>query len=116
VRQYTGDPSRSRRLNRRTLDWIAEVQHLGAGDIVLNCMGSDGVRQGYDIEQLSTVRAICDVPMVASGGAGAMHHFIEVFEHADVDAALAASVFHDERFAIGNVKQQLHDAGIEVRL
>jgi cyclase len=116
VRQYTGDPSRSRRLNRRTLDWIAEVQRLGAGEIVLNCMGSDGVREGYDIQQLGAARAVCHVPLVASGGAGETRHFVEVFQHADVDAALAASVFHDGRIAIVDLKTHLRDAGIEVRL
>ncbi len=115
VRQYTGDPSRTRALRRRTLDWVAEVQRLGAGEIVLNCMGSDGVREGYDVEQLAAMRAICRVPLVASGGAGAMEHFADVFKRADVDAALAASVFHDGRIAIPDLKRHLADSGIEVR-
>ncbi|MDA3912708.1 imidazole glycerol phosphate synthase subunit HisF [Oleiagrimonas sp.] len=115
VRQYTGDPDKTRALRRRTLDWVAEAQRLGAGEIVLNCMGTDGVRAGYDIEQLAAVRAICSVPLVASGGAGTPAHFAEVFAQADVDAALAASVFHSGAIAIPDLKRSLREAGIAVR-
>lgn len=115
VRQYTGDPSRSRALARRTLDWVQEAQRRGAGEIVLNCMGSDGVRSGYDLEQLAAVRACCSVPLVASGGAGAPEHFVDVFRLADADAALAASVFHSGSIAIPSLKRTLEDAGIRVR-
>lgn len=115
VRAYTGDPERTRAMPRRTLDWVREVQALGAGEIVLNCMGSDGVRRGYDIEQLCAVRAVCAVPLVASGGAGTPDHFAEAFERADVDAALAASVFHSGAIAIPALKRQLAARGIEVR-
>ena len=115
VRAYTGDPARTRALARRTLDWVREAQALGAGEIVLNCMGSDGVRAGYDLEQLAAVRAVCAVPLVASGGAGAAVHFAEAFEHADVDACLAASVFHSGALAIPALKQALRARGIEVR-
>lgn len=115
VRQYTGDPSRTRALPRLTLDWIVEAQALGAGEIVLNCMGSDGVRTGYDIEQLLAARALCTVPLVASGGAGEAAHFIDVFARADVDGALAASVFHSGGLTIPALKRQLREAGIEVR-
>ncbi len=115
VRQYTGDPSRTRALPIRTLDWVAQAQRLGAGEIVLNCMDSDGVRRGYDIEQLSAVRAICEVPLVASGGAGEPAHFADVFQRADVDGALAASVFHSGRIAIPELKRFLRAQDIEVR-
>jgi len=115
VRQYTGDPARTRALPVRTLDWVAEAQRLGAGEIVLNCMDSDGVRRGYDIEQLAAVRALCAVPLVASGGAGEPGHFAEVFQRADVDGALAASVFHSGRIAIPDLKTYLRGQGIEVR-
>lgn len=116
VRQYTGDPSRTRALRKRTLDWIDEVQHLGAGEIVLNCMGTDGVRRGYDIDQLVAARALTRVPLVASGGAGTAAHFTQVFRDADVDAALAASVFHSGEIAIPTLKRELRRDGIEVRL
>ena len=115
VRQYSGDPSRTRALPRRTLDWIVEAQQRGAGEIVLNCMGSDGVRAGYDIEQLRAARDRCRVPLVASGGAGEASHFVDVFRDADVDGALAASVFHSGAIAIPALKRELADAGIEVR-
>ncbi len=115
VRQYTGDPSRTRALRRRTLDWVDEAQRLGAGEIVLNCMGTDGVRTGYDIEQLAAVRRRCEVPLVASGGAGTPQHFVDVFRGADVDAALAASVFHSGAIAIPHLKRELRKAGVPVR-
>lgn len=116
VRQYSGDPSKTRALPRRTLDWVAEAQRRGAGEIVLNCMGSDGVRQGYDLEQLAAVRAICTVPLVASGGAGAPEHFRDAFAVADVDGALAASVFHSGAIAIPELKRYLHEHKVPVRL
>ena len=115
VRQYTGDPDKARALPRRTLDWVTEVQRRGAGEIVLNCMGSDGVCNGYDLEQLSVVRAICRVPLIASGGAGAPEHFSDVFDYADVDGALAASVFHSGSITIPDLKRLLAVSGIPVR-
>ena len=115
VQQYTGDPARTRDSARRTLDWVLEVQQRGAGEIVLNCMASDGVRRGYDIRQLSAVRAVCRVPLVASGGAGSMQHFVDAFESAKVDGALAASVFHGGDLSIPDLKNHLRAAGIEVR-
>jgi cyclase len=115
VRQYTGDPTRTRALPVRTLDWLVEAQRRGAGEIVLNCMGTDGVRSGYDIAQLRAARALCRVPLVASGGAGAMAHFVSLFARTDVDAALAASVFHSGEIAIPALKQYLHVRGIAVR-
>lgn len=116
VRSHTGDPDAMRAPGKRTLDWVVEAQALGAGELVLNCMGSDGVRGGYDIEQLRAVRARCNVPLVASGGAGEAVHFTEVFHKADVDAALAASIFHSGAVAIPALKQALRAQGIEVRL
>lgn len=115
VYQYTGDPSRTRVTARRTAEWIREAQERGAGEIVLNCMGSDGVRAGYDITQLAQMRAGCAVPLIASGGAGAAEHFSAVFTQAGVDGALAASVFHDGAIAIPALKRHLAERGIEVR-
>jgi cyclase len=74
------------------------------------------VRQGFDIAQLRSIREVCSVPLVASGGAGATEHFTEVFRAAHVDAALAASVFHSGEIAIPSLKRHLRAAGIEVRL
>jgi cyclase len=115
VQQFTGDVNRTRDTARDTLEWVAEVQQRGAGEIVLNCMASDGVRRGYDVAQLAAVRRICQVPLVASGGAGAPEHFTDVFRTAGVDAALAASVFHSGEIAIPLLKQRLQADGIEVR-
>jgi cyclase len=115
VYQFTGDPDRTRDSGRDTLQWAREVQDRGAGEIVLNCMASDGVRRGYDIDQLSAVRSLCHVPLVASGGAGTNEHFRDVFDRAGVDAALAASVFHSGAIAIGELKCDLRASGIEVR-
>jgi len=115
VYQFTGDPGRSRDSGRDTLEWVREVQARGAGEIVLNCMASDGVRSGYDLAQLAAVRAVCHVPLVASGGAGAPEHFRDVFAQAGVDAALAASVFHSGAIIIGELKSTLLQSGIEVR-
>jgi len=113
--QLTGDPARTRDSGREVRSWVREVQERGAGEIVLNCMGSDGVREGYDIEQLRAIREICRIPLVASGGAGTMAHFTAVFREAGVDAALAASVFHSGTIAIPALKRTLRAAGIEVR-
>jgi cyclase len=115
VYQFTGDPNRTRNTARRTLDWVREVQDRGAGEIVLNCMASDGVRQGYDIAQLSAVRRLCHVPLIASGGAGTPEHFRDVFNAAHVDGALAASVFHSGNIAIPDLKKFLRDQSIEIR-
>ncbi|MEO8011503.1 MAG: HisA/HisF-related TIM barrel protein, partial [Dokdonella sp.] len=115
VRRYTGDPTRMQALARRTLDWVIEVQQRGAGEIVLNCMDADGVRNGYDIDQLRAVRACCKVPLVASGGAGTPDHFVAVFAEADIDAALAASVFHSGAIAIPDLKRHLTANHVEVR-
>jgi cyclase len=115
VHQYTGDPDKSRAAGRDTLDWIAEAQDRGAGEIVLNCMNQDGVRQGYDLDQLKAARARLSIPLVASGGAGAARHFVDVFQQADVSGALAASVFHKQILEIGALKGELAAAGVEVR-
>jgi cyclase len=115
VYQFTGDPSRSQDSRRDTLAWVREVQARGAGEIVLNCMSSDGTRQGYDLEQLRRVRALSAVPLVASGGAGSSAHFVAVFQQAQVDAALAASVFHSGTIGIRDLKRTLAESGIEVR-
>ena len=116
VKSHTGDPDKMRETGRLTVDWVKDVVLRGAGEIVLNCMNQDGVRKGYDIEQLKAVRAVCDVPLIASGGAGAVQHFEDVFTQANVDGALAASVLHKSVIAIPDLKADLKNAGIEMRL
>lgn len=115
VRRFSGDPAKTQAVARRTLDWIGEVQQLGAGEIVLNCMDSDGVRRGFDVAQLRQARALCSVPLIASGGAGLPEHFAQVFDQADVDGALAASVFHSSTIRIPDLKRYLRGQQIEVR-
>ena len=115
VNQYTGDEKKTRVTQWRTLDWVEEVQRRGAGEIVLNMMNQDGVRQGYDLTQLSAVRVVCKVPLIASGGAGTMEHFLDAFETAHADGALAASVFHKKIINIGELKTYLREHNIEVR-
>lgn len=116
VYQYTGDPDKTTAAQRRTLDWVTEVQERGAGEIVLNCMNQDGVRRGYDCKQLAAVRAVCDVPLIASGGAGASEHFLRVFEDAGVDGALAASVFHSAEIPIPDLKHYLAANQVDIRI
>jgi cyclase len=115
VASHTGDPARTRYGLRATADWISEVQDRGAGEIVLNCMNHDGVRTGYDLEHLSMAREICRVPLIASGGAGEMEHFVDVFRQSRVDGALAATVFHSGNIPIGALKARLLEAGVAVR-
>lgn len=116
IKQYTGDPDKTRDAGRKTLDWVKEVEQRGAGEVVLNCMSSDGMKNGYDIKQLSEVRKVTSLPLIASGGAGKMHHFSEVVEQADVDGMLAASVFHNGIIPIADLKTYLHSQNIAIRL
>ena len=116
TRQLTGIPDRMQQTGHKTLDWIREASQRGAGEIVLNCMGSDGTRQGFDIEQLKAARKLVSIPLIASGGAGKASHFIDLFRQADVDGALAATVFHNNKVPIPALKQMLSAAGIGVRL
>jgi cyclase len=116
VYQNTGDPDKTSHSGRTTIDWVREVQERGAGEIVLNCMNQDGVRDGYDVPQLKLVRNNCTLPLIASGGAGSMQHFAEVFKQANVDGGLAASVFHSAAINIGDLKNYLHEQSIEVRI
>jgi len=116
VYQYTGDPDKTKAAQRLTQAWVAEVQDRGAGEVVLNCMNQDGVRKGYDTEQLRMVRSQCTLPLIASGGAGELQHFYDAFSTANVDGALAASVFHSAEINIGDLKQYLAEKNISVRI
>jgi cyclase len=116
VYQNTGDPDKTEHSGRTTVEWALQVQERGAGEIVLNCMNQDGVRQGYDLPQLKLMRQNCTVPLIASGGAGTLQHFADVFDQASVDGALAASVFHSAAIGIYDLKIFLRKQSIEVRL
>lgn len=113
--QYTGSSEKMRITERLTADWVIEVQERGAGEIVLNCMEQDGVRDGYAISQLHQLRSLIKVPLIASGGAGKKEHFLQVFSEANVDGALAASVFHSGEIIISDLKQYLKTSGVVVR-
>ena len=116
VYQYTGDPDKTAAAERLTVDWILEAQDRGAGEIVLNCMNQDGVRKGYDNNQLRLVRDHSHVPLIASGGAGSMQHFLDTFQIADVNGALAASVFHSGEIDIGDLKRFLAGNSVNIRV
>lgn len=116
VYQYTGDETKTVKAKHDTLSWVKKAQELGAGEIVLNCMNNDGVKQGYDISQLKAVRDAITIPLIASGGAGEKEHFYDVFEQAHVDGALAASVFHSGSIPIPDLKSYLKDRGLAVRI
>lgn len=115
VKQFTGDEKTTVTTRWNTLDWVKKVQELGAGEIVLNTMNQDGMKNGYDLKQLDLVRKICNVPLIASGGAGKMEHFYDVFDKIGVDGALAASVFHKKIIDIGELKQYLKEKGVIIR-
>lgn len=114
VKQYTGRPEASRDSGRDTLAWAREAVALGAGEIVLNCMDRDGVQGGFGLQQLASLVGSVDVPIVISGGAGTIAHFVEAFR-AGASGALAASVFHDGRIAIPDLKAAIAAEGLEVR-
>ncbi len=115
LKQYTGSEASTIEAGWLTVDWVAEVQRRGAGEIVLNTMNQDGVRGGYDIPQLKQIRQVCRVPLIASGGAGTCAHFAQVFNEAQVDGALAASVFHQQLIAIPTLKHYLQQHSVEIR-
>ena len=116
VYSYTGDPNKTKQTGKLTGEWLMEVQDRGAGEIVLNCMNQDGVRKGYDILQLSKMKKLSNVPIIASGGAGTKNHFVDVFLKSGVSGALAASVFHKNLIKITDLKTHLKNNNIEVRL
>ena len=111
----TGDPKTKYKTSKDTVSWVKEAQERGAGEIVLNCINQDGVRKGYDLEQLSLIRKQINIPLIASGGAGKKEDFLDVFENNCVDGALAASIFHKKIISIGEVKEFLIDNGVNIR-
>lgn len=115
VYQYTGDEAKTVKSARETIAWAKEVEALGAGEIVLNCMDMDGVQKGYDIEQMVLLREAVSIPIIASGGAGTIEDFVALFEKTGADGALAASVFHDRKVAIAELKDALIAKNIPMR-
>ena len=102
--------------NKKAIDWLLEVQDLGAGEVVINAMSKDGVRDGYDIELLQSLETKCMIPMIASGGAGGPDDFVNVFEQTNVDGALAAGIFHRNEFSVGQIKEALKANKVNVRI
>lgn len=99
-----------------TENWIKQAENMGAGEILLTSMDHDGTKQGFDCKLLNSITQMINIPVIASGGAGTIEHFIEVFEKTGVDAALAASVFHFAEIPIPDLKQKLKYHNIPVRL
>ena len=101
---------------RDALDWIRWCVDHGAGEICLNSIDTDGVRNGFDLEMLDAVAARVDVPIIASGGAGKKEDFLELFHHKGIDAGLAAGIFHQKLLTIRDLKEYLAENGVEMRL
>ena len=116
VYKFTGKEDTTAETDWDILSWVKEVQSRGAGEIVLNVINQDGLCNGYDLLQLKKVRDICNVPLIASSGAGNEKHFKDVFIEAQVDGALAASVFHKDIISIKSLKKYLQLNNIIVRL
>jgi imidazole glycerol-phosphate synthase subunit HisF len=100
---------------RDAVEWAREATDRGAGEILLTSMDRDGTRIGFDCEMTAAVSSAVPIPVIASGGAGAFEHFVEVFTAGRADAALAASIFHYAEHSVGDLKRHLHEHGIAVR-
>jgi len=98
------------------LKWAKKMENLGAGEILLTSMDKDGTKEGYDIELTRAVSNLVNIPVVASGGAGTLEHFYDVFTQTNADAALAASVFHYKEYSVKEVKRYLKERGVNVRI
>ena len=96
------------------MEWVRQVQDLGAGELLVNSIDADGTRDGFDLELIDRVKQISQVPVIASGGAGTLEHFVAAAQ-AGADALLAASVFHEGMFTISDVKEAMKAAGLDVR-
>ncbi|VBB45262.1 imidazole glycerol phosphate synthase, catalytic subunit with HisH [uncultured Paludibacter sp.] len=104
------------RTDIKTLDWAKQAVELGAGEILLTSMNHDGTKDGFALDITRAVSETVNVPVIASGGAGKMEHFTDVFNEGKADAALAASIFHYQEIGIGELKDFLKKEGVEVRI
>lgn len=100
----------------KTLDWAKQAVALGVGEILLTSMNNDGTKDGFALDITRAVSEAVNVPVIASGGAGTMQHFVDVFTEGKADAALAASIFHYQEIGIGELKQFLKERRVEVRI
>jgi len=112
----TGDNKKTKNTGKKLIDWVIEVEKLKAGEIVLNCMNSDGTKNGFDILTTKKVAQISKLPIIASGGAGKKEHFAEVFQQTKATGALAASIFHTKEVEIMALKKFLKTKNIAVRI
>ena len=101
---------------REAVEWAKEAADRGAGEILLTSIDRDGTKSGFDCELTAAVSRAVPIPVIASGGAGSLEHFAEVFDDGCADAALAASIFHFSEHAVRDLKRMLHERGIPVRL
>ena len=98
------------------IEWAKQLVDLGAGELLLTSMDTDGQQTGYDLDLLKSVSESVSVPVIASGGAGEMEHIYNAFEHGKADAVLAASIFHFGKYTVKDVKKYLNEQGISVRI
>ena len=101
---------------RDALEWAEFAVKSGAGELVVNSIDTDGVKQGFDLPMLDAVAARVKVPIIASGGAGCVEDFVELFQHPGIDAGLAASIFHHKQVLLPDLKRQLQSAGVPMRI
>lgn len=101
----------------RLVDWVKQAESLGAGEILLTSMDADGTQNGFDLNMTKLVVENVNIPVIASGGAGAnVEHFVDVFNDSNADAALAASIFHYDTLSVPRLKQGLKNSGIQIRI
>ena len=98
------------------MQWALDGENRGAGELVVNSIDTDGVKEGFDLEMLDIIAAHVKIPIIASGGAGKKEDFSQLFQHKGIDAGLAASIFHFGELSISGLKQHLAEQGIPVRL
>lgn len=102
--------------DKKAFQWCREVQERGAGELLLTSMDKDGTKSGYDLEFMIKMNSFNKIPLIASGGAGEMKHFLDAFKLANVDACLAASLFHNDELKIKELKKYLYENGVHVRI
>lgn len=103
------------RTTMRVYDWVQQVEALGAGELLITSMRHDGMKAGFDIQHLKAIKALVNIPIIASGGGGTARHFVELFHETDVSAGLAASILHDRETTVKEIKLELARGGILVR-
>lgn len=114
IYKNTGNVEKTERCRWSVFDWVKEVENRGAGEIVINSMNFDGTKNGFDVELLDKITKLVKVPVIASGGAGKIEDFVEVFKKTGVSGALGASVFHKNLVDIKELKEKLRENGVLV--